>query len=223
MNGTQIKRVLDAALERPLVQRVLDAALAYEDDTQKALRSLSNKANGDFTFRIEAASRRGPRPSYDVYLYNEVGGANGVDAESFVKNLADLEGDLSIHVNSPGGEVYGGLAVYEAIRRYDRGKTTADVDLAASIASVICCAADEVVVHPRSTIMIHRASALFHGTAEDAEKMTGLLKATDEQLASIYVARTGRGFDDIRAAMKAETFYHGRECVAAKLADRMED
>lgn len=157
-----------------------------------------------------------------IHLYDAIDPYWGISAQSFVDQLNELEVDeITLRVNSPGGSVYDGIAIANALRAHD-AKVTAYVDgLAASIASVIITAADEVVMMPNSEIMIHEASALGYGDARDLTKTADRLEKIGQNIAGAYADRAGGKAEDWRAAMLEETWYSASEAVAAGLADRV--
>lgn len=169
-------------------------------------------------YRIEDHDTRG---SADVYLYDEIG-YFGVTAADFVRDLGAIKKDaITLHINSPGGEVFDGLAIYNAIRDHKAHVTTTVDGLAASAASFIAMAGDEVVMNRNSQMMIHDAAGLAIGNSADMRSLADLLDKTSENIASIYAERTGTLVDQWRTAMQAETWYSADEAVKAGLADRV--
>jgi ATP-dependent protease ClpP protease subunit len=169
----------------------------------------------------------------ELWLYGEVGFVDwftdeGLTASSFAKDLQGLKAkSLTLRVNSPGGDVFDGLAIKNMIASHaqDKGvKVTAHVDaLAASIASVVIQAANEVVVEPHSQIMIHDASGLVVGNATEMREMAGLLDMISQNIATVYADAAGGTADEWRKIMKGEKWYTAQEAVDAGLADRMGD
>lgn len=147
----------------------------------------------------------------------------GVSAKEFASTLDGL-GDVNeirLLINSPGGEVFEGIAIANTIRNHP-AKVTAIVEgLAASAASFIAVAADELIMARNSELMIHDAWGLVVGNSEDMTKMAGLLDHLSDNIADIYAAKAGGTVADWRAAMKAETWYSASEAVDAGLADRV--
>lgn len=158
-----------------------------------------------------------------VYLYDAIGGWFGVTANDFVRELTDLDVDeIELHINSPGGSVYDGIAIRNALVQHD-AKVTAIVDgLAASAASYIALAGDEVVMAPNSELMVHDASGACLGWAEDMRKMAEDLDRISDNIASMYADKAGGDAKAWRKVMLAETWYSADEAVAAGLADRVD-
>lgn len=155
----------------------------------------------------------------DLWVYDEIG-AWGVTAEGLVSELAALNvSDITLHLNSPGGDVFDGIAIMNALRDHP-ARVTVKVDaLAASIASVIAQAGDEVIMGRNSTMMIHNASGFAMGEAKDMIKMGELLQQTTDNIASIYADRAGGTAADWLALMDEETWFTAAEAVKAGLAD----
>jgi ATP-dependent protease ClpP protease subunit len=171
-------------------------------------------------FRMETAS---DDRTADVYIYDMIDSWWGVDAAQFVREIAALDVDtINLRVNSPGGSVYDGVAIMNALRRH-KATVVATVDgLAASAASFIIQAADEVVMGLGTELMIHDAWSFAWGNAEAMAKAATDLDRISSTIAGIYSERAGGTVDEWRAAMKAETWYSADEAVAAGLADRVD-
>lgn len=160
-------------------------------------------------------------------LYDPVddwGGEWGVSAKEFAVALAALPVDvhtIQLHVNSPGGMVFEGVAILNQLRQHT-AKVVAVVDgLAASAASFIACGADELRMAPNSQLMIHDAWGLAIGDASAMRSAADLLDRLSDNIAAIYAAKAGGTVEDWRAAMLAESWYSPEEAVAAGLADQV--
>jgi ATP-dependent protease ClpP protease subunit len=151
------------------------------------------------------------------------GGFFGISAKD-VATALDEVGDVSeirLRINSPGGEVWEGLAILNMLRAH-QAKVTAVVDgLAASAASFIVAAADARVMSPGTQLMIHDASAFAIGNAATMERARRMLDSISDSIASIYADSAGGTADEWRTAMREETWYTAGEAVAANLADRV--
>lgn len=157
----------------------------------------------------------------DVFIYDEVGGF-GVSASDFLAEVRKVDGPLNLHLNSPGGDVFDGMAIYQALKSR-QGETTVVVDgLAASIASVIALGADRVVMAPKATMMIHDGWSMAVGNAADMRKLADLLDKTSDNIASVYADKAGGSVDFWRARMREETWYSADEALAAGLIDEVE-
>lgn len=159
-----------------------------------------------------------------VWIYDEIG-MWGVDAVAFAGDLKALGrvDELEVHINSPGGNVFDGLAIMNMISDHP-ARTTAIVDgLAASAASFILQAADERVMNVGSLAMVHNAAGLAVGDAGVMREMAEFLDKASQNLATIYARRSGRPVEEWVAAMAAESWFTAEEAVEAGLADRTAD
>jgi len=163
----------------------------------------------------------------EILLYDEIGEdpffGGGVSAKTFVEDLQAIDTEeIHLRINSPGGRVFEGITMLNALRRHP-AKVTAFIDgLAASAASVVAMGADEVIMSRNAQLMIHDASGIVMGNAEDMQAMADLLAKSSENLASVYAGKAGGTVKQWRDAMRAETWYSDKEAVAAGLADRVE-
>ena len=142
-----------------------------------------------------------------------------VTPKAFRDELNKLSGDLTVIVNSPGGDVFAGLSIYESIRDYN-GHVTAKVSgLAASIASIIIMGADRIEMSPGSLIMIHRPSTFAMGDTDDMDRAKELLLKIEDSIVSIYAKRTGLDEAVISDMMAKETWMDGKEATEKGFAD----
>lgn len=155
----------------------------------------------------------------DIYLFDEIGGW-GVYADEFARELNGLDVKaIDLHVNSPGGSVFEGLAIMAAIHAHP-AEVTAHVDgIAASAASFLIQAADRITIGKQSKMMIHDASGLCVGNADDMLRMGDLLDRLSADIADIYAQASGQAAASWRTRMRAETWYTGQQAVDAGLAD----
>ncbi len=176
-----------------------------------------------------AASVDGEAAVAIMRLYDPVdswGGEWGVSAKEVADVLDELPEDVQeirLHLNSPGGEVFEGLAILNQLRAHRARVVTVVDGIAASIASVIAMAGDEVVVSPNSEMMIHDAWGLAVGNAADMRALADTLDHLSDNIAGAYARKSGGDAKDWRALMRAETWFGAEEAVAAGLADRVAD
>lgn len=151
------------------------------------------------------------------------GGMWGVSALEVLDALDQLSdvSDIRLHINSPGGEVYEGIAILNALRNHPATVTAVVDGIAASAASFIATGADAVVMSPNSELMIHDAWGIAIGPAADMHQMGNDLDRISNNIASIYAAKAGGDVQTWRDAMLAETWYGADEAVTAGLADRV--
>jgi HK97 family phage prohead protease len=158
-----------------------------------------------------------------VLLFDEIGGSFGVDATTFVEELdAITAATIKVRINSPGGSVFDAIAIYNALNHHEAQIVVYVDALAASAASIVAMAGDEVVMMPGSQLMIHDASALEDGNAADMAKMSTFLDRQSENLADLYRRRAGGDTAQWRDLMRAETWMFADEAVESGLADRVE-
>ena len=189
----------------------------------KLLNLLRNNAkNGEF--RAEGNT---------IYLYDvivsskaEAEWLGGVDAETFVQTIRGMTGDVSLRINSPGGDVFAARAMAQAIRDH-QGTVTAYVDgYAASAASFVTSVADKTVMSQGSMIMIHKAWSIALGNADDFMATAALLEKIDGTIAETYAAaaeRRKKAAPDFMAMMADETWLTAQEAIDAGLADEVSD
>ena len=160
-----------------------------------------------------------------LQIFDQIGedwfGGSGISAKAFSDALQSVgPGPLVVEINSPGGNVWDGLAIYNMLRGRQSPVTTRVVGIAASIASIIALAGDTIEMADASLFMIHDPSGMVAGTSEDMRKMANALDQHAEILAGIYVKRTGKTSAQIRAAMTAETWFTAQEAIQFGLADK---
>ena len=173
---------------------------------------------------IQSASAKEP---VEILIYDQIGqdwfGNSGVNAKDFAEALKEIPKDqkITVAINSPGGNVWDGLAIYHQLQARKDYVTTRVDGIAASIASVIALAGREVQMPKNSLLMIHDPSGMVMGNAEDFRKMANELDLLANNLADIYARKTGKTKQEMRAAMQAETFYTGEEAFGIRLADTL--
>lgn len=160
-----------------------------------------------------------------LYLYDEISADWGIGAKDVISALAQAADApvLHIRINSPGGSVFEGQAICEAIRRFE-GKTIAHIDsLAASAASSIAIACDEVEISPGAFYMIHNASGMVWGDKADMRSMADVLEKIESAILAGYANKTGKDMAELVAWMDAETWFTADEAVANGFADRISE
>ncbi|MDC8982164.1 Clp protease ClpP [Mycobacterium marinum] len=144
--------------------------------------------------------------------------------DEFIKTLESLTAThLVLRINSPGGFVFDGIAIFEALKRHPAHITAIVDGMAASAASYILQAADERVMGRYSELMIHDAHIAVVGNATEHDQAARQLDRMSDTIARIYADRAGGQVTTWREAMRAETWYSAAEAVAAGLADRIDN
>lgn len=158
-----------------------------------------------------------------VTLYDEIG-AFGAGSKEFLADLAKLDGQhIHLHINSPGGSVIEGTAIYNALRRHQGGLTVHIDALAASMASVIAMAGAPVYMADNALLMIHNPWTVSMGESKDLRKEADLLDKLKVNLRNAYVRKTGLNADEVSAMMDNETWLDAVEAVALGFADAIEE
>lgn len=157
----------------------------------------------------------------DILIYSEIGWW-GVTAQDFVHDLAEFDADqINLHINSPGGSVFDGIAIYQALVQH-RAKVVVHVDgWAASIASVIAMAGDTIKIGEAAQIMIHQPWSWVMGTASDMRKEADVLDSIEGAIIDVYAARTGGDRAEISGWVGEETWFKGQDAVDAGFADEV--
>ncbi|WP_024275971.1 head maturation protease, ClpP-related [Hyphomicrobium sp. 802] len=161
----------------------------------------------------------------EIVLYGTVGDSywsDGFSSMDVIEALASLgrDSDVTVRINSGGGVAWEGAAIFNALNAH-RGKVTVYIDaIAASAASIIAMAGDEVVMRVGSLMMIHDPSTITYGDAADHQKSIEVLSKLAAQMASIYAEKTGESAEAMREVMRVETWLTADEAVAQKFADK---
>ncbi|OLT54843.1 hypothetical protein BJF89_01010 [Corynebacterium sp. CNJ-954] len=158
----------------------------------------------------------------ELLIYGEIGWE--VNPTEVARILGEMEGDLTVRVNSPGGDVHDGHAIMNTLRGYPGTVTVIIEGLAASAASYIAIGgADRVIIRPSAELMIHDAWTYADGNAAAMEKVLADLNRISTTMSEIYSAKAGGTPDEWRDIMRAETWYTAAEALDAGLVDAVED
>ena len=156
----------------------------------------------------------------EINIFDEIG-LFGISYNDFIDDVKSIDTPLDIHINSPGGSVFDGLAIYDALNqiRKQRQVYTYVDGMAASMAGVIMLASDRVHVAENARFMMHDVSGGSMGTAEDLRKTADLMDKEQDKIIRIFSAKMQKSENEIRDLMNEETWYHGQEIIDAGLAD----
>lgn len=152
------------------------------------------------------------------WIYDWIG-LNSIHPSKIHDVLNDEDDDVVINLSSGGGEVVAASEIYTALRQSDKHVVINVTGMAASAASVIAMAGDEINISPTAQIMIHQASIGIQGNKDDLEKISDLLDKTDKSIADAYVQRTGLPIEDVLKMMSDETFLTAKDAVDYHFAD----
>jgi len=159
----------------------------------------------------------------EVSIYDEIG-FGGVTAKAFLAELKKLSGQrVHLRINSVGGSVVEGAAIYNALRRHKGGLVVHIDALAASMASVIAMAGDETLIADNALVMIHNPWGMTMGDADELRKEADILDKLKNTLVNAYVRKTGMEAEQIAQMMDDETWLNATEAVAFGFADAIED
>lgn len=157
----------------------------------------------------------------EVLLYGEIKSDAAANFDAELKRLR-TPGRLHIRINSPGGDVFQGHAIFNILTRHPAHKVVFVDGLAASMASLIAMAGDKVVMAANSMLMIHDPSGLAAGSAEDMHRMGKLLTDIREGMIRTYAGRSKQSPNVIARFMSEETWFTAEEAVRAGFADVVE-
>ncbi|MBR4384115.1 MAG: Clp protease ClpP [Selenomonadaceae bacterium] len=172
--------------------------------------------------------------SAEIFIYGDITSDKWLDtdttAKSFVDELKAFDGkNITVHVNSPGGDVFAALTIHNALKNYS-GTVTAQVDgLAASAASLIVCGADKVVMASNALMMLHMPATILNGyyTAADLTKARDMLTAVEDAIVDTYQSRINRADSplnaqiNLRTMLESETWLNARDALKWGFADEV--
>jgi ATP-dependent Clp protease, protease subunit len=163
----------------------------------------------------------------EIWLYDQVGEGffGGMSAKQFADELQKMGPveTINLRINSPGGSVFDGLAIYNQLKRHP-ARLEVDVDgLAASIASVIAMAGDEIRMADNAMMMIHDPHGMSAGDADDMRKTADLLDQVKVSIIDTYAKRTRAKSADLAKWMADETWFGAADAIAAGFADKVTD
>ncbi|EPX0992433.1 head maturation protease, ClpP-related [Cronobacter sakazakii] len=146
----------------------------------------------------------------------------GVTASRIAGALRSLNGaDVTVNINSPGGDMFEGLAIYNLLREYDGKVTVKVLGLAASAASIIAMAGDEVQIGRGAFLMIHNCRVYAMGNRHDLAQIAADMAPFDKAMSDIYQARSGLDAETVDRMMDGETYIGGSEAVEKGFADSL--
>lgn len=165
----------------------------------------------------------------ELFLYGDISDmtwyGDEITPRTFKDDLDSL-GDISnldIYINSGGGDVFAGQAIYSMLSRYPATKTVYVDGLAASIASVIAMAGDKIVMPANSMMMIHNAWTVASGNKDQLRDIADALDKIDQVIGEVYQKRTGKTAEEITELMNAETWFTAAEAIENGFADEVEE
>lgn len=161
----------------------------------------------------------------EILVYDQIGESFfsfGVTAKDFVQKLKDIGNKpVNVRLNSPGGDVFEGMAIYNAMKAHSAPVRVTVDGLAASIASIIAMGGKTVTMAENSMMMIHNPAAITMGDAGELRKTADLLDKIKDQMVDTYVAKSGLGKRETSTMMDEETWMTAKEAVDNGLADEV--
>jgi len=163
----------------------------------------------------------------EVWIYEAIGEGwfGGISAKQFAKDIKEL-GDIekiTVRLNSPGGDVFEGNAIYNILKQH-KARVIVFIDgLAASIASVVAMAGDEIYIADNAMMMIHNAWGFVMGYASDMRKAADMLDKVDGSIVTTYMKRTKLDEQKIKDLMVAETWMNSKEALENGFVDEITD
>lgn len=175
-------------------------------------------------FEIRAEDSAQPTISIFDYIGDD-GEGGGVTAKRIASVLRMVAGKpITVEINSPGGNYFEGVAIYNLLRRHDAAVDVEILGLAASAASVIAMAGDSIAIAHNAEIMIHEARGLFFGTKSEMADAIDVLAHIDRSMVETYAARSGRDADEFEAMIAGkDVYFRGQEAIDAGLANLLMD
>lgn len=160
-----------------------------------------------------------------ISIFNVIGQdywGEGVTAKRIAGALRSMNGeDVTVNINSPGGDMFEGLAIYNLLREYEGNVTVKILGIAASAASVIAMAGDEIKIGRGAFLMIHNCWVVAMGNRHDLQQVASDMEPFDRSMSDIYSARSGLDSATVDAMMDAETYIGGSDAVEKGLADSL--
>jgi ATP-dependent Clp protease protease subunit len=160
----------------------------------------------------------------EIRIYDEIGPAwwGLIDADMVIDALGKMEGKhATIRINTPGGSVDEGIAIYNAMKRHKGGVTTIVDSLAASMGSYLLQAGDKRIAASNAMVMIHDPWTIAYGNAAELRKNADVLDKYAARMLPDYAARSGKTEEEVIAIMAEESWYAGQEIVDAGWADEI--
>jgi ATP-dependent Clp protease, protease subunit len=205
-------------------KRSLPQARADRPDTKNLQWDIAPRALESWSPSIVAASE----DSNDtISIYDVIGSdpwtGEGTTAKRIAAALRSIGASkkVTVNINSPGGDMFEGLAIYNLLRQHEGHVTVRVLGLAASAASIIAMAGDTVQVGRAAFLMVHDCWAIVIGNRRDLIESAATLEPFDRAMAGIYAAHTGASDEEMLALMDAETWINGAAAVEQGFADAL--
>ena len=164
----------------------------------------------------------------EIWIYEQIGedfwSGDGITAKSFQKELAGVKASqIDLHINSPGGEVFDGLTIFNLLKQHPANVTTYIDGLAASIASVIALAGNKVVMAENALFMMHNPYGATVGNADEMRKMADTLDKVSGSISMAYIEKSGKDAEEIKSLMDSETWMSAYEALEYGFIDEISE
>lgn len=186
------------------------------------MKNVKTPTERKLSFKIEAKTAT----TAEIVIYEQIGESfwdDGVSAKSFseeLKNLGPSIKQIDLRLNSPGGDVFDGITIYNRLKQHSANVTVYVDGLAASIASIIALAGDEIIMGEGALYMVHLPWTMSMGNRNDLDNTVQRLMDIEEQMLSIYAKRSGLDRVEIRKMLEEETWLDSDQTVEMGFADK---
>ncbi len=182
-------------------------ALRKDQDAPKNFGSPVVSANGE---------------TAEVYIYDVIAWPF-IEAQDIISQVPPNAKTINLHINSPGGSVWEGTAIYNWLKNHSAAINVSVEGLAASMASIIAMVGNEITINRAAFLMIHDPWVVMTGNSEELRKEADLLEKIETTMAGIYAEKSGQDINEIRQWMHEETWFTGEDALSKGLASRTED
>ena len=190
--------------------------LSYRSERNAAARYWGKSLDKPDWYRIEAKDND---DNAEIIIYDVIGWPYN-DAFDLVRALGNIKAkNITVRINSPGGDVFDGVAIFNALKDHDARVTTKIEGLAASMASIVALAGDEVQAHKNAMYMIHDPWVLAAGNQYDLREIADILQKIGGNMLDIYYDKSNIGKRELKAMMKEETWFTAAEAKDRGLID----
>lgn len=206
----------------PRKQKRLESLQKRREDRRALSFEVPASALTRWNPSLKAAAQDAPTT---FNIYSQIGDTwdgSGVTPDKLAAFLEAAAGkDVTINVNSPGGDFFDGLAMHTMLSEYSGNVQVNVVGLAASAASMLAMGGDSISIATAGLMMIHNAWSVAVGNANDMAEASAMLDKFDASMAKLYTGKTGKGDAEIRSMMDDETWMDGQECLDMGFADSL--
>lgn len=169
-------------------------------------------------YNVKAAAAGKPAT---ISIFDEIG-MWGVTAKDFIAEFRSIaESDVTLEINTPGGNVFDGLAMFNAMKFSDKNITVKVMGIAASMGSYLAMVGSKIVMPENTFMMVHNPLNAIYGNAADMREMADVLDKIGASLTSTYVARTGKSLEEVSTLLANESYLTAAECLALGLCDEV--